>query len=116
MKRKLLVLAVLVGICVFNLADRPPSAAASSYSIPPGRSEACVPPPSAASTGFSPAATPAVFEPSGPIASSPALTFPLCSSTYCPSHQNSVCTCPPGTVRAGQPAPCDTWRPDCNAL
>ena len=50
MKRKLLVLAVLVGICVFTLADRPPSAAASSYSIPPGRSEACVPPLSAAST------------------------------------------------------------------
>jgi len=45
-----------------------------------------------------------------------ALTFPLCNSGYCPSHQNDVCTCPPGTVRAGQPAPCDTWRPDCNAL
>lgn len=116
MKRKLFVLVVMVGICTFHLADRPPSATASSYSIPPGRSEACVPPLSAAGTGFSPAAAPAVSEPLGSMASSPALHFPLCGPSYCPTHQNSVCTCPPGTVRAGQPAPCDTWRPDCNAL
>jgi hypothetical protein len=68
MKRKLFVLAVLVGICAFNLANRPLSA------------------------------------------------WPLCGPSYCPSHPNNVCTCPPGTVRAGQPAPCDTWNPDCRAL
>jgi len=97
MIRKLFVLAVLVGICVFNVADRPPSAMASSHPITTG--EAC---PQLLSVAGSDAAV--------------ALHFPLCSSSYCPTHQNDVCTCPPGTVRVGQPAPCDTWRPDCNAL
>jgi hypothetical protein len=69
MKRKLFVLAVLVGICAFNIADRPASA-----------------------------------------------SFPLCNSGYCAGKPNNVCTCPPGTSRAGQPAPCGTWRPDCNGL
>jgi hypothetical protein len=72
MRRKLCVLAVLVGTCAFAIVGRPPSAAA--------------------------------------------LTFPLCSSSYCPTHQSKVCTCPPGTLRAGGVAPCDTWMPDCNDL
>ncbi len=101
MKRKLFVLAVLVGVCVFNLADRPPAATASSHPITPGRGEVCL-------QSFSDAGA--------DLSSGAALTFPLCGPSYCPTHLNNVCTCPPGTVRAGQPAPCDTWRPDCNAL
>jgi hypothetical protein len=69
MKRKLFVLAVLVGISAFSLADRPLSA-----------------------------------------------SFPLCGPPYCPGHPNNLCTCPPGTKRAGQTSICGTWRPDCNAL
>jgi hypothetical protein len=70
MRRKSFVLAVLLGICIFSLANRPPSAMA--------------------------------------------LNFPLCNSGYCPTHLDDACTCPGGTIRAGQAAPCDTWRPDCN--
>jgi hypothetical protein len=99
MRRKSFVLAVLVGICIFNLADRPPSAMAVSHPTTTDRSEACVQPLSAAGTG---AVAP--------------LTFPLCNSGYCATHQSDVCTCPSGTIRAGLPAPCDTWHADCNDL
>lgn len=105
MKRQLLMFAVLVGICAFNIADRQPSATASSYPMTPVRSEACMP-----------SATPAAPAMSGSMDSSPALTWPLCGAAYCHDHQQNVCTCPAGTVRAGQPAPCDTWYPDCRAL
>jgi hypothetical protein len=69
MKRKLLVLAVLVGICAFKVGARPLSA-----------------------------------------------SFPLCNHTDCAGKPDSNCTCPAGTINAGQPAFCGTWMADCNDL
>jgi hypothetical protein len=45
----------------------------------------------------------------------PALAFPLCGPSYCPSHPSAVCQCPPGSKSHGV-APCDTWHADCNFL
>ncbi len=48
----------------------------------------------------------------------PALAFPFCGPSYCPTHPSSVCQCPPGTKAypRGGVAPCDTWTADCNYL
>jgi hypothetical protein len=69
MKRKLFILAALVGVCALSNTEK-----ASS------------------------------------------LTFPLCNSGYCATHQTKLCTCPPGTPDNGHPVPCDTWTADCNFL
>ncbi|HEV3457570.1 MAG TPA: hypothetical protein VHG32_13490 [Thermoanaerobaculia bacterium] len=95
MKRKLFMFAVLVGVCSFNLADRLPSATASSLAVTPGAGEAFVQWLSGEGAGYSP---------------------PLCNSGWCATHQDLACTCPEGTVREYQLGPCDTWRIDCNAL
>ena len=70
MKRKLLLLAALFGICIQCLASRP----------------------------------------------APSSSFPVCGHPYCGQNPNNPCTCPGGTKRGGQAAPCDTWFADCDEL
>jgi len=43
-----------------------------------------------------------------------AASLPLCSAAYCNANPEAFCTCPPGTVLAGDGMNCDTWQPDCN--
>ncbi|HEX4959425.1 MAG TPA: hypothetical protein VF173_01205 [Thermoanaerobaculia bacterium] len=46
-----------------------------------------------------------------------AASFPTCGPSYCPSHPDAACQCPPGSRRYPTGvAPCDTWHADCNFL
>jgi hypothetical protein len=43
-----------------------------------------------------------------------AASLPLCGHAYCTANPEAFCTCPPGTVLAGEQMICDSWQPDCN--
>lgn len=105
MKRKMLVIAGLLGICLEGSVNRPVLAGSVNQPVPEGGVN-------------QPALECSVNQPLL------ATTYPFCSSTYCATADpGSFCTCPPGTEAYRRVGPyayteCNnyTWQADCNYL